>query len=311
MSDEVEPIVESGVVEVDPVAGVATSAVEPEVEADPVRRAYNEVMARPRDEQGRFVPAAATEAAPKTTVEKAQTEVAPPAVAAEPVVAEEAPATAVSRYGDLDPIEANVRPRLAAAGIDFPTYTQRLIAADEFLMKEPQKAIAWLAQQYGIDLRTLAGNQPAAQQQTGQAQQQPPQDVYQTALQQLDQRQRALENNILSQHIDGQIKAFAAQTDKYPHYEAARQKMAELFNQGFGGSLEEAYNVAVYTDTGLRTKIDADREKQRIDEAAKRAVVARRAAAVNVEPSVAAKPARQKTMDETIAEVTRAAFGAH
>ena len=128
---------------------------------------------------------------------------------------------------------------------------QRLIAAEEFLDRDPVNGIAHLARQYGVNLQQLL----AATGQQGQAPQVPAPfqqlaHEVQTLKQTLTQQQQAAEQARYQGAVD-QITAFRADpANKY--YENVRERMGVLLQTGQATSLADAYEQATWSDPQVR-----------------------------------------------------------
>lgn len=203
----------------------------------------------------------------------------------------------------LDAITEALSPaqqRIALAGTGPDQYVRSLVAADEYLRKDPINAINWLAQSYGIDLRQLA-QQPAATTPTPTPE--PRTDIKtQQAIASLQQELKAIHEARAQAEID----AFARDTAKHPHFEAARPVMAQLVSSGLCKTLEDAYERAIHFDPELRRTATATAAQARVAEASKKADAARKAASVNVEATTPAVES-VKTLDDAL----RAAINKH
>jgi len=141
------------------------------------------------------------------------------------------------------------------AGMDEVGAVRQLLAAHDYLQKDPQNAIAWLANQYGVDVGAV-GNDPAledeyADPQVKQLQQQVAQ------LTGFIQNQQTQQQSQVQASTQSLIDQFAAETDangnpKHPHFERVRGVMGTLISSENAKDLNSAYEMAVYADPELR-----------------------------------------------------------
>ena len=141
------------------------------------------------------------------------------------------------------------------AGMDEVAAVRQLLAAHDYLRKDPQNAIAWLANQYGVDVGAV-GNDPAledeyADPQVKQLQQQVAQ------LTGFIQNQQTQQQSQVQASTQSLIDQFAAETDangnpKHPHFERVRGVMGTLISSENAKDLNSAYEMAVYADPELR-----------------------------------------------------------
>ena len=143
------------------------------------------------------------------------------------------------------------------AGMDEVAAVRQLLAAHDYLRKDPQNAINWLANQYGVDVGAV-GNDPAledefADPQVKQLQQQVAQ------LTGFIQNQQTQQQSHVQQSTQSLIDQFAAETDangnpKHPHFERVRGVMGSLISSENAKDLNSAYEMAVYADPELRAE---------------------------------------------------------
>jgi hypothetical protein len=141
------------------------------------------------------------------------------------------------------------------AGMDEVAAVRQLLAAHDYLRKDPQNAINWLANQYGVDVGAV-GNDPAledeyADPQVKQLQQQVAQ------LTGFIQNQQTQQQSQVQASTQSLIDQFAAETDtngnpKHPHFERVRGVMGTLISSENAKDLNTAYEMAVYADPELR-----------------------------------------------------------
>ena len=141
------------------------------------------------------------------------------------------------------------------AGMDEVAAVRQLLAAHDYLRKDPANAINWLANQYGVDVGAI-GNDPAledeyADPQVKQLQQQVAQ------LTGFIQNQQTQQQSQVQASTQSLIDQFAAETDangnpKHPHFERVRGVMGTLISSENAKDLNTAYEMAVYADPELR-----------------------------------------------------------
>lgn len=188
-----------------------------------------------------------------------------------------------------------------------------LLDAQRMFEADPIGAATTLLLKRGIDLRPfLQGQQgtlPASDPRVGQ----------------LDHELRSLKQTLettLQQQAEQQAAADVAVVQEFakdkPYFEDVRTFMATLMKDGHAETLQAAYDMAVRAHPSVSKRIEADQrkameEKRKSDEAAKQAELKKRAedaaksAKVNVK-SGTAHPST-KTMDDTLAEIARRAYG--
>jgi len=141
------------------------------------------------------------------------------------------------------------------AGMDDVGAVRQLLAAHDYLRKDPANAINWLASQYGVDIGAI-GNDPAAEDEFADPQvKQLQQQVAQlTGFIQNQQTQQQSHEQASTQSF---IDQFAAETDAngnpaHPHFETVRSVMGSLISSGNATDLKSAYDMAVYANPELR-----------------------------------------------------------
>ena len=141
------------------------------------------------------------------------------------------------------------------AGMDDVGAVRQLLAAHDYLRKDPANAINWLANQYGVDIGAI-GNDPAAEDEFADPQvKQLQQQVAQlTGFIQNQQTQQQSHEQASTQSF---IDQFAAETDAsgnpaHPHFETVRSVMGSLISSGNATDLKSAYDMAVYANPELR-----------------------------------------------------------
>lgn len=219
--------------------------------------------------------------------------------------------TAVTQQGQqikaFEPIRQTLdqhREVFARNGVTEAEGIQRLIEGDRFLSQNPNAAIKWLADSYGVDLRQFAGN-PQGDDQS----QAPSRDVLELK-QEVRQLKSILTDQQRAQHNAEQ--ATVAQTveefakDK-PHFEKVRKIMGSLMQAGEATDLQDAYDKAVYAHPEIRQSIlqdqlKADEAKRKADQE-KAASDAKKAASINQKSTQGKSPVKGGTMEDTMSAV--------
>ena len=141
------------------------------------------------------------------------------------------------------------------AGMDDVAAVRQLLAAHQFLKSDPQNAINWLANQYGVDM-TAVGNDPAGEDEFSD----PQVKALQQQVAQLTgyiQNQQTQQQSQTQQSMQSMIDQFATETDAngnpaHPHFEKVRGVMGTLISNNNAADLKQAYEMAVYADPELR-----------------------------------------------------------
>ena len=155
----------------------------------------------------------------------------------------------------FDEIMAPFKGDFERAGMDEVGAVRQLLAAHDYLRKDPQNAIAWLANQYGVDMAAI-GNDPSAEDEFADPQvKQLQQQVAQ--LTGFIQNQQTQQQSQVQQSTQSLIDQFAAETDangnpKHPHFDRVRGVMGSLISSENAKDLATAYEMAVYADPELR-----------------------------------------------------------
>jgi hypothetical protein len=159
------------------------------------------------------------------------------------------------RQDAFDEIMAPFKSQFERAGMDDVGAVRQLLAAHDYLRKDPANAIAWLANQYGVDIGAI-GNDPALEDEFADPQvKQLQQQVAQLTgfIQNQQTQQQSYEQASTQSFID----QFAAETDAsgnpaHPHFETVRSVMGSLISSGNATDLKSAYEAAVYANPELR-----------------------------------------------------------
>jgi hypothetical protein len=242
-----------------------------------------------------------------------QAEIAKRERAADAVLAERA---ALNKR--LEPIEQAIQPirnQLAMNGVDDATYIRSLVAADAELRGPNRvRALAQVAQMYGIDLRQLGG-------QPGQPGQQPPADPrFQQLASQVDNlvrtvtQQQSATQAAEAARVQAELDAFARDN---LYFENVKPEMVAFLRSGVSDNLADAYRRACWARDDIRPLLLKDEETKRQAAAAEtaraKAAEARQAAgSVTGSPAPGASPAQAAAnANSSIEDDVRAAWAAH
>jgi hypothetical protein len=159
------------------------------------------------------------------------------------------------RQDAFDEIMAPFKSQFERAGMDDVGAVRQLLAAHDYLRKDPQNAIAWLANQYGVDTSAI-GNDPALEDEFAD----PQVKALQQQVAQLTgfiQNQQTQQQSYEQASTQSFIDQFAAETDAsgnpaHPHFETVRSVMGSLISSGNATDLKSAYEAAVYANPELR-----------------------------------------------------------
>ena len=155
----------------------------------------------------------------------------------------------------FDEIMAPFKGDFERAGMDDVSAVRQLLAAHDYLRKDPQNAIGWLANQYGVDMYVI-GNDSAAEDEFADPQvKQLQQQVAQ--LTGFIQNQQTQQQSQVQASTQSLIDQFAQETDangnpKHPHFDRVRGVMGSLISSENAKDLATAYEMAVYADPELR-----------------------------------------------------------
>ena len=171
----------------------------------------------------------------------------------------------LKRYEPLEQALAPHRQKWALAGVDEATAVKQLLAASDWLDRDPQAALAHLARQYGVNLQAQPG-QPQAQPEQSQAPQY-------TAL---ERQLQELRQQITSQSeatLQSQIDAFAADPANL-YFENVRSEMAKLIESGMAKTLPEAYEMACNMRPDIRPLLQKAPPVQKTEDLARKKAAA-------------------------------------
>lgn len=167
--------------------------------------------------------------------------------------------TKAEKYNKLDAVFAPVRDRLTLNGLTEDTYIRALVQADEMLRSNGPQAIQLLAQQYGINLAAMFGQQGGPQTQPVNGQ---PDPQIQALLQEV-QALRAERQQETTQRQDQDKQATQAQIDAFAndpahlYFDNVKPEMAALLQSGAAKDLPEAYDMACHARKDIRQLLAA------------------------------------------------------
>ena len=144
------------------------------------------------------------------------------------------------------------------AGMDEVGAVRQLLAAHDYLRKDPKQAIQWLAKNYGVDMSEVGIDSTEeddyADPQVKALQQQVAQ------LQGFLNQQQQTQMQSVQQNTQSMIDQFAGEKDangnpKHPHFDEVRDRMGVLIQGNQAPDLATAYDMAVYADPKLRQSL--------------------------------------------------------
>lgn len=189
------------------------------------------------------------------------------------------------RLNKIDAVIAPRRDKWALGGADEVTGIQRLIAAEDYLEKNPSDGIRYLAQQYGVNLADLARGpgysgqpngapvytaQPGQAQPVAQAQQPLQLATLPPELQGLLQKVATLEQSLTQQQqrdaeakqstFMAEVAAFAAQPGR-TYFPDLAEDIILLLENNRAKDLPQAYDMAAHMRPDIRALILADESR--------------------------------------------------
>lgn len=212
-------------------------------------------------------------------------------------------------------------PLLEQHRIEPHTWISRLGQAHQVLaLGNPQQkltAFTRLAQDYGVPLQALFTqdaegkwylnpNQQALASAAAAAQPQAvaPEQIEQQVLQKV-------QAHLEQERTLGEIQAFAAQKEKYPHFEAVRDTMAGLLQAGLAEGLEDAYRAALAhprhadlaaaiqeQERAAKAAAEAEERKRAAEAARRKAVSPRTSTPTSVAAAAEGKKDRRSVIEE-------------
>jgi hypothetical protein len=216
------------------------------------------------------------------------------------------------RFNRLDSLLAPRRERFQLAGLDEFQAVQALFAAQDFLERTPREGIAYLARQYGVDLRSFAQGVPA---QTAQPPLHPAIQQLLTKVQTLESaqaQQQTAQHQAATSHFVSEVQSF--RTDpKNLYFDNVADDMAVLLQSGRASTLQDAYDRAVWANPETRPLVqqstEAAREADRQAAARAKAERARHASgSVTGSPTPGSSPTRGQSPTSSVADDLRDSF---
>ena len=205
----------------------------------------------------------------------------------------------VARYRDLDETLAPHRAQWTTAGTTDAQAIKTLLAAQNYLQRDPIGGLRWLARSYGIHDLSQVAPVPSGQQSSGEAPQtalDPAVAITMDRVGRLEQSLNAHQAIIQEQqraHVMAEVEAFAK---THPHLDVIAQDVARLIQTGAAPDLATAYETAVWANPTTRAALLSEQQQAQASaaqaEAEKAAKAAAAARSVDVQ-GTAASP-RQK-----------------
>lgn len=196
-------------------------------------------------------------------------------------------------------------PLLEQHGIAPQAWISNMGAAHrELALGGPQQKIArfaWLAQQYGVPLAALTDEAARTQYlQSAPVAQQPPQAAQPVLT--VEQARALFQQEYQAQAVQSDVQRFAQDKEKYPHFEAVRETMAQLLDAKLADDLPSAYDAALRhpRHSELWTAIQEQERAataQANAAAAAKTVAAAKGKAVSVRTATPSAPATERPKD--------------
>ena len=212
------------------------------------------------------------------------------------------------RNESLDEIYGPFRDDFQRAGMDEVAATRQLLAAHKYLREDPQQALKWLAQSYGVDLKAVNDDTAIEDEYADPQMKAMQQQIAQLQGTITNQQQQA--QNMQKQEVQAMIDNFQTAKDadgnlKHPHFDVVQNQMLGLISSGVAKDIESAYEMAVYANPETRAKVLEEKVKNETKQEVKAEAVqkAKKQQRVNVKgsgtPSNSAVPSGM-TLNETI-----------
>ena len=212
------------------------------------------------------------------------------------------------RNESLDEIYGPFKDDFQRAGMDEVAATRQLLAAHKYLREDPQQALKWLAQSYGVDLKAVNDDTAIEDEYADPQMKAMQQQIAQLQGTITNQQQQA--QNMQKQEVQAMIDNFQTAKDadgnlKHPHFDVVQNQMSGLISSGVAKDIESAYEMAVYANPETRAKVLEEKVKNETKQEVKAEAVqkAKKQQRVNVKgsgtPSNSAVPSGM-TLNETI-----------
>lgn len=205
--------------------------------------------------------------------------------------------TKAARLNRYDEILAPHKDAWAVQGLDDHQAVARLVAAEKVLRETPAQGILYLAQSYGVDLRSLVGQPGAPAQPQAQAATADPvltqlQSQVQTLQEALEKQSQTASQASLAQ-AQAQIQSFATDPANL-YFENVKDDVALLLESGRAQTLKDAYEMAIWANPETRpllvAQAAAEREAAALAKAKEEAAKAKAAQARAASGSVTGAP---------------------
>ena len=162
------------------------------------------------------------------------------------------------RNESLDEIYGPFRDDFQRAGMDEVAATRQLLAAHKYLREDPQQALKWLAQSYGVDLKAVNDDTAIEDEYADPQMKAMQQQIAQLQGTITNQQQQA--QNMQKQEVQAMIDNFQTAKDadgnlKHPHFDVVQNQMSGLISSGVAKDIESAYEMAVYANPETRAKV--------------------------------------------------------
>ena len=194
------------------------------------------------------------------------------------------------RNESLDEIYGPFRDDFQRAGMDEVAATRQLLAAHKYLREDPQQALKWLAQSYGVDLKAVNDDTAIEDEYADPQMKAMQQQIAQLQGTITNQQQQA--QNMQKQEVQAMIDNFQTAKDadgnlKHPHFDVVQNQMSGLISSGVAKDIESAYDMAVYANPETRAKVLEEKVKNETKQEVKAEAVqkAKKQQRVNVKGS--------------------------
>ena len=165
----------------------------------------------------------------------------------------EAKALEVKRYQPIEDLIAPRREKWAMAGVDEATALKQLLAASDWLERDPKGALEYLAKQYNVTSAQAGSQANVTPQQNAISRPSPETASLQQEL--LSIKEQLYRQN-QAVYVD-QVEAFAA-NPKNLYFENVREDMGILIREGRAKGLEDAYEKAIWANPEIRAILLAE-----------------------------------------------------
>ena len=191
---------------------------------------------------------------------------------------------------------------LKANNIPQHEYVRRLAVADQMLRQNPQQALQWIAQTYGLNLNQGRQADPNSALQSKVQQ-------LESQLSQLRQADEAARLKLAEQRIEE-----LAKERPYLKHEGVQEFMADFLERGRAKTPEEAYEMAVHAHPEIRAEMEAkakaEAEKKATEEAKAKAARDAKVVPLAKRPgSTPTAPIKAKTWEQTADAVAQEIAG--